>query len=533
MNLRPYQVKAISAVNAFMIQVKGSNPCIVLPTGSGKTVVMAEMIKDYRTRWKPRICIIAHVKELIQQNSSKLHAYWPEMPLGEMGIYSAGLGERDIYNPVIFAGIQSIYNRGHILGKFDLIFIDEAHRIPLRGEGMYRTFLKSQPGAKVIGFTATDYRLQGGNICSPKNILNHVCYEAGIKELIKDGYLCKLISKGSSAEADLKMIKIQNGDYKLDELEVAMNINSLVEDSVKEMIKFCAERKAWIVFCVGVRHAYHVSDELKKKGIEAPVIHATTPAKERAKIIRSFSSGSLKAIVNINVLSEGFDAPHIDAIIMLRPTKSAGLYYQQVGRGLRIAPGKENCLVLDFANNIPEHGPIDNIRIAQKSGGGSGLAVLKKCPQCQTYVAGGSKVCFDCGHEFIINPIEATHDSKASGMDILSDEKNRKREHERFEINLIKYSKHFKEGKPPSLRVDYYAGLRRIASEYICFEHDGYAKAKAHQWWKVRRREYDSLPESVGCALEMVNKGVGIKKPISILINPKEKYPRILNFSWA
>lgn len=535
MDLRPYQIESIRAVNAFMTQVKDSNPCIVLPTGSGKTVVMAEMIKDYRTRWKPRICIIAHVKELIQQNSNKLHQYWPEMPLDEMGIYSAGLNQRDWLNPVIFAGIQSVYNKAIHLGRFDLILIDEAHRIPLKGEGMYRTFIddakRINPNLKIVGLTATDYRLQGGRICGPKNILNHVCYEANIKNLIKDGYLSPLVSRGSLAEADLSIVKIQNGDYKLDELEAAMNSDRLVEDAVREMIKFCHDRKAWIIFCVGVDHAYHVSNELEKKGIEAPVIHAKTPSKERANIIKNFSSGDLKALININVLSEGFDVPHVDAIIMLRPTKSAGLYYQQVGRGLRIHPGKKDCLVLDFANNIPEHGPIDNIQVAQKSGSSSQV-VLKKCRECQSYCPGGCRICPECGHEFVVSPNEVTHESKASGVAILSSGEDKK--YKRFEVSHVKYSKHHKVGKPPSMRVDYYGGLQRIASEFVCFEHRGFAQASALRWWKLREKVGGTSPTTVDKAIDMVmTESDGIKEPKSILIDSRAKYPEILNYEWV
>ena len=176
MDLRPYQAEAVEAVYRHLRE-KDNNPCIVLPTGTGKSVVIAKIVSDSVQNWHGRVLSLAHVKELLEQNSGKVKAFCPDIPIG---IFSAGLKSRDTDEPVIVAGIQSVYNKACDLGAFDLVIVDEAHLIAPDGDGMYRTFLKDSkvinPHVRVIGLTATPFRLKGGLICQPENILNEVCY---------------------------------------------------------------------------------------------------------------------------------------------------------------------------------------------------------------------------------------------------------------------------------------------------------------------------------------------------------------------
>lgn len=330
MQLRDYQRQAIDSVWAHL-RAYSDNPCVELPTGAGKSVVMAGLIKEAVTTWAgTRIAVLAHVRELVAQNADKLLRSWTSAPLG---IYSASLGKRDRFAPVLFASIQSTYNRAMELGRFDLILVDEAHRIPIKGEGMYRRFLddarRANPDLRVVGFTATPYRLGTGPVCGPDYILNRVCYRANVRELIEAGYLCRLVSKGGIARADLTDVHVRGGEYVASELEAAVNRADLVSAAVDEIVRYCADRRAWILFCASVKHATAVSEALHARGIEAPVVEGNTSSHERAEIIRRYQRGELRALCNVNVLSEGFDAPHVDAVILLRPTKSAGLYYQQ------------------------------------------------------------------------------------------------------------------------------------------------------------------------------------------------------------
>src|ERR1700739_3306037 len=187
--LRPYQEAARAAVYDYL-RTHDDNPCVVIPTAGGKTPVMASICNDAVTLWNGRVLILAHVKELLEQTADKLHQVCPEIPFG---IYSAGLGRRDSTHPVIVAGIQSVYKRACELDAFDLVLIDEAHMIPLEGAGMYRQFLADartgKPDPRVTGFPAPPFRMKTGPICVPaeeSGILNAVCFEVGVRELIRD-----------------------------------------------------------------------------------------------------------------------------------------------------------------------------------------------------------------------------------------------------------------------------------------------------------------------------------------------------------
>ena len=208
MTLRPYQAEAVEAVYRHLRE-RDDNPCVVIPTGGGKTPVIATICSDAVSRWNGRVLILAHVKELLEQAADKLDQVCPDI---HVGVYSAGLKRRDTTHPVIIAGIQSVYQKAEQLGHFDLVVVDEAHMIPpgKDGDGMYRRLLADMhqinPRLRVIGLTATPFRMSSGPICvpPPDGILNAICYEIGVRELIRDGYLsptsnrCTCVAANSS-----------------------------------------------------------------------------------------------------------------------------------------------------------------------------------------------------------------------------------------------------------------------------------------------------------------------------------------------
>ena len=248
MELRPYQAEAVEAVYNHL-RTKDNNPCIVLPTGTGKSVVIAKIVSDAVSQWGGRALILAHVKELLEQNAGKVKALCPEIPIG---IFSAGLKSRDTDEPVIVAGIQSVYEKACDLGAFDLIIVDEAHLIAPDGDGMYRTFLKDMkvinPKVRVIGLTATPFRLKGGLICQPENILNEICYEAGLKEMIAQGYLSPLISKSGRTVAKLDGLHVRGGEFINAEVEAAMDKDDLVTSACREIVELTRDRKSFLIF---------------------------------------------------------------------------------------------------------------------------------------------------------------------------------------------------------------------------------------------------------------------------------------------
>jgi len=260
--LRAYQREAVEALYEHLRR-RDDNPCVVIPTAGGKTPVMATVCKDAVGRWEGRVLIVAHVKELLEQAVEKLRLVAPEM-WHQVGVYSAGLERRDRDHPIIVAGVQSVYRRARELGRFDLVLIDEAHMVPPDGEGMYRTFLADakavNPNVRLIGLTATPFRMTTGTICSPENLLNHVCYEVSVRELIVQGYLCPLVAKGTREDLDTSGLHVRAGEFVADEVEALMDQTQRVEAACAEIVEQTRERKSILVFASGVQHARHVAE---------------------------------------------------------------------------------------------------------------------------------------------------------------------------------------------------------------------------------------------------------------------------------
>jgi DNA repair protein RadD len=530
LKLRPYQEEAVGAVYQHLRE-RDDNPCVVIPTGGGKTPVIATMCRDAVDRWNGRVLILAHVKELLEQSVAHLNRL---LDWDKVGVYSAGLRSRDTEHPVIVAGIQSVYRRACELGSFDLILIDEAHMIPESGDGMYRSFLEDaravNPNVRLIGFTATPYRMKSGMICGTENLLNHVCYEVGVRELIVGGYLSPLVTKASKEKIDTSGLHVRVGEFVASEAEELMNTDDRVASACAEILERTADRKAALIFCAGIEHAVRVAAHLYKHAPTATVFGETEP-RERDQAIEAFKAGRLKYLVNVNVLTMGFDAPHIDCVAMVRPTLSPGLYYQMAGRGFRLHPGKENCLVLDFGGNVLRHGPVDAIRIrARASESGGDEAPAKECPQCGSVVAAGYALCPDCGEEFPERR-KIDHDAKASSASVLSAEVTTTR----YPVRAVFYNVHTKrdapESTPKTMRVEYQLGFNRYQSEWVCFEHAGYARSKAERWW--RRRTDQPVPDTAAEAVTLAGSGV-LHEPRAIVVRSVsgESYDRIVDYEW-
>jgi len=526
--LRPYQEDVKTAVYDHL-RSRQDNPCAVVPTAGGKTPIMASICKDAVGLWGGRVLILAHVKELLEQTAEKLSVVCPEIGFG---IYSAGLKRRDTDHPVIIASIQSVYKRACELDRFDLILIDEAHLISPDSESMYQHFLADariiNPEVRIVGFTATPYRLKSGSICTVEGILNHICYEVGVRELIRDGFLCPLISKAGRAKVDTSELHIRGGEFITDEVEALMDKDSLVQSAVSEIIQYTTDRNACLIFASSIQHGKHIVDVLADAhGVECGFVCGETPAIERDLTLARFKTGKLKYLCNVNVLTTGFDAPHIDCVALVRPTMSPGLFYQMVGRGFRLHPSKESCLVLDFGGNVLRHGPVDDIRITTNDRG-DGKAPAKECPECRALIATGFSSCPQCGYVFP-PPDRRQHDPKASEAGILSGQVTTTK----YQVEDAYYGMHSKRGAdesaPRTLRVDYRIGWHDYKSEWVCFEHEGYARQKAIAWW--RKRSDDPVPDTVDRALKIIEGG-GLATTIEITVRSVagEQFERIIDY---
>jgi DNA repair protein RadD len=480
---RPYQVEALDALDLHM-RTKETNPCIVLPTGSGKSVQIAWTIQNWKRDYPPfRCCILAHRKELVQQNTAELVGLWPG---GDIGVYSAGLRKRDLEHSILYASIDSIYKKWGEFPPWNVVMVDEAHRIPASGEGKYREFINGcrlvNKDLRVVGFTATPYRMSGP-ICHKDHILHEVCYEANVGDLIAQGFLCRLRSKVGDVQPDLSGVKRNHGgDYIESSLAKAVDTPEVVAKAIRSAMAHIANegRKSIVFFCVDVAHCQAVSNELRKYGIEAPCVTAKTALADRDRYAEGFKSGRYKALCNVNVYTEGFNARRVDCIVLLRPTLSKGLYVQMVGRGLRLHESKTDCLILDYAHCIDEHGPIDCIDVGRVS--------VVACGDCGDMFSRAIRACPHCG--WAIPKVEQErheaeerekkmHAVEASKRSILGGEP------ETIDVTNVEVFRHRKVGAVDSIRVEYRCGIS-VFREWVCLDHGGFAERKARQWWHDR-----------------------------------------------
>jgi DNA repair protein RadD len=524
MKARPYQAEAIASIFDWFAAGHDA-PLIVLPTGAGKSFVLADFIRQAITSFPDtRILVVTHVKELVEQDAAAIRKVWPH---ASVGIYSAGLGLRQ-FKPITVASIQSIYKREAFYGRFDLIIVDEAHLIPHASTGMYRRLLEksaqANPDVKLIGLTATPYRLDSGVLHQGDGAMfDGISYEANVADLIAAGYLCPLTAQ-HGANVDLSGVRMVGGEFNLGQLGERMAAMELVQHHADLIIERCADRNAWLIFCVTVQHASAVSAALRVRGIPAAYVSGETPNDERDQIITDFKAGKLRALVNCNILTTGFDHPATDAVVMLRPTMSPGLYVQMVGRGLRLHESKTNCLVLDFGGNVKRHGFIDAVEPPRKGKKGEPQeAPVKECPDCHRLVAISLQVC-ECGHEFEIAP--RTNEKEAHvGVMLAAEIKP-------VELDVLRvyYSRHVGKSGVPTLRVDYQCGLRTV-TEYVCIEHAGYARSKAIAWWGRRCSDlFGPVPDSVDDAIDLVDQ---LLTPERIVVSFATKYPEIKRHCFA
>jgi DNA repair protein RadD len=355
--LRPYQQEAVDATLQHFRQ-RDEPAVIVLPTGAGKSLVIAELARVARGR----VLVLAHVKELVAQNHAKYLSYGLEAD-----IYAAGLNIKQSQGKVVFGSVQSVApNLDKFDNAFSLLIIDECHRISDDDNSQYQQIiahLRTQnPRLRLLGLTATPYRLGKGWIYQyhyqgmvrgdEKSLFRDCIYELPLRYMIKNQFLVpperldmpvvqydfsrlQPNSSGLFAEADLN-----------DELRRQARITPHI---VNQIIDFAKDRRGVMVFCSTVEHAGEVF-KLLPAG-EAALVSAQTTAQDRDRLIDDFKQQRLRYLVNVSVLTTGFDAPHVDLIAILRPTESVSMYQQIVGRGLRLAPDKTDCLILDYAGN--------------------------------------------------------------------------------------------------------------------------------------------------------------------------------------
>ena len=408
--LRPYQQDCLDTIVGAIPDHQ--HILVQAATGAGKTIVFCALIQQLLSKWPYiRIGILAHRRELIGQARDKLLITWPDAPIG---IACASTGEAvDTDQPVVIGSIQTLVRRLESTAAFDVIIVDEAHRIPpLNLRSMYSNWIEkmqqANPAVRVLGFTATPFRLGHGYIYGAekkpenRNLFPALNYRIGIEDLQPLGFLCPYRAKtiANSVSADLATVSVK-GDYNIAELSDVMGRQEHVGSAVHALKEHAADRKRIVVFAVTIAHATKLMVAFTAAGYRAATVHSKMPLAQRDMILRGFEQGMVQVMTSVGVLTEGWDSPAVDCLVLCRPTKSTGLYVQMVGRGLRPHPDKTDVLILDLSNNCLTHGdPAKPTVTIPGAPPADAVPVLKACPKCEELVRTGIMVCPACGYEW-------------------------------------------------------------------------------------------------------------------------------------
>lgn len=547
---RDYQEQAADALWNYFLAFDG-HPLVLMPTGTGKSIVIGDFIRRMCFAYpSARAMMATHVETLITQNLEKLLAMWPTAPVG---VFSASVGRKDVGFPISFVGVQSAYTCPEVFGFVDILFIDEAHLVSPKDAGMYAMLIeglrKVNPKLKIVGLTATGWRTDNGPLVGG-GVFTDVAIDmttmAAWNWFVDQGYLSPLYSKRTRFELSAAGVGMVGAEYNMGQLQRKVDKAELTHSAVQEMVQWGHDRHCWMVFAAGINHADHVADVLKKYNIEAVSIHSK--CKDPEGRLAAFKRGDYQCAVSMDKLTTGVDVPQIDMIGCLRHTMSSSKWVQMLGRGTRpvYAPGfnlsdvqgrldaiaagdkPRGCLVLDFARNTENLGPINNPKIPdkRKKKGGGGSAPVRACPVCMEYCPASARFCHLCGHEFIM---KVHMDGQASDLDVMVRTQEPPKVDE-LAVERVTYHVHHKMNKPDSLQVSYHTANFRLFKEYICFEHGGSASRRASNWWIERAMPTENgvvIPSTTAQAIQLANT---LRIPKSIYVWTNKKPPEITGY---
>lgn len=546
-----FQIAAKNATFNYLANSTGNGLCC-MPTGTGKSVVISDVVSDiFSFQPHRRILMLTHVWKLIEQNVQRLYDFWPTAPVG---IHSEGLGHRDTMMPIIYGGVQSVVKNANLMGWRDLIIIDEAHLLSDKEDSQYWTIIKVlkeiNPNLRVIGLTATAYRMKMGMLTDGEmfdDIFFDITDFESFNRLIAEGHLSPLIAKPTETIIDTSELRVVGGEFNKTQSEALIDTDQITYDAVREIVQYGADRGTWMLFAAGVNNSEHLASMLQSFNIPAAAVHSKLTKDQNRERLEAYERGELRAIVGANMLTTGYDNQKIDLIADLQPTVSPGKHVQKLGRGTRVCRDpsyrKNNCLVLDFVGNISRNGPINDPIKPRKPGEATGDAPIKICSTdklvqekhlptrvgCTAYNHASARFCCNCGNEFHFQ-------TKIFGT-AKTDSPLRLPEAPKYEIaNVtgVTYARH--EGKdkgagiisPPTVRVTYTLGMTKI-NLYLCFEHVGLPKRKAHDWWK--KHSANEPPQSVTEFLFRSEQGE-LRIPTRVTVHANLKYPEIVDYEF-
>ena len=398
MLLRPYQEAAVN--DACKALDKHGNTIVVAPTGAGKTIMLSALVGE-RYKEGKKILVMQHRDELVDQNKSKFERINPYITTS---IVNGTVKNWD--GNTIFSMVQTISRERNLRDrpKFDMIVVDESHHAAAD------TYLKvinavkeDNPNAEIVGFTATPNRGDGKGL---RSVFNNCSHQIEITTLIREGFLVppKSYVVDCGVGDQLNNVSRKGNDFDMEQVEAIMNHKVINDKVVTEWIERAEGRKT-VVFCSTIKHAEDLLESFVEHDIDVKLVTGDTPKDERAETLHELAYGDLQVVVNVSVLTEGFDAPAVSCIVLTRPCSQKGTMVQMIGRGLRTIdpeefPGvvKTDCVVLDFGTSVLTHGSLeDAVDLDDRE---KGEAPLKECPECESYVPMGVQECPVCGHLF-------------------------------------------------------------------------------------------------------------------------------------
>lgn len=561
---RPYQRAAVDAVRRDLQAYPDENLLVGLPTGTGKALCLAMLCKELLEEFPMlRITMATHSQHLVEQNAKTLIKQWKDAPVG---IYSAGLNMKQLGAPITFCGIQSAAKVPELFGRQHVLLVDEAHAIAPGDETYYHRFInglkKTNPQLRTVGFTATMFRMKGGMLTNPGGLFHRISYDRTDREsfieFIRDGYLVPLLAKPTGFVYNAEGLRKTAGDFNQKDLEKLVDDADKTQAALGECMEVLHDRDHWMIFCAGIKHVEDVTNLLLSWGQKAVAVHSKMPSHMIDANIAAFRSGEARMIVNNGILTTGFDAPFVDALVLLRLTDSSGLNVQILGRGTRpyfdfprdmghnggppmdfdldtiagrlgaiAASPKQNCRVMDYADNIKRNGPINAPRIPGMKKKGKGEMPVKICPKCGAYNHTSARFCENvtetppCDHEFIF---EDKKNKTASDESPIAWEEPPPAEIpcKWFPVVSVERDLYAPEGRPAMLKISYICEGRNI-NQFICLDHEGGARKVAERFWK-KHRPFKPIPQST---LESLAYTHELMTPKWIFADEKGKYPSV------
>lgn len=471
--LRPYQ---LAAVNTLWNALKSKNSALcVASCGSGKTEIMIELCtRAVKVKPDVRILIVINKVGLVKQTADRM------FPLAS--VYCSSLNSREI-SPITVASVQSIHKAD--LDKVNWVIVDECHRLTTDEGSLYHKLFKQlrekNDRLKVIGFTATPYS-STGHIYGPNQLFDKIDYQITLEELWAQGYLVKPRCKAGHDQFETSHLSIVAGDFSQGEVGELVRDSTKVQEQIKDaMPRLVGRRKiAWA--CANIEHAELVRVSI---GEQASIIHSKMKLVDREIQQHRFEKMNTRHIVFVNVLSEGYDYPPVDAIVLMCPTRSPVKYVQCIGRGLRLSPDKDSCLVLDYGQVIENCGPITDPFIRKKGSKKSVKNMMKFCPSCMEYVQITATTCPCCEYVFPVKKRETALTRTAFDGSITS------KKIELYKVKNVSISEYVSKNGNPCLRVTYVTTdlMHSAISEYFV-------------WWNeyAEKRAAKRL-EELGCLL--------------------------------